>query len=103
MHYFVGINFYNLPGFDSKYYEFWYPDTLQHPNGMAHHYIDIGWTEGRDPCGHFSTDGYLIANPDVRASGICPLVHFLEIGLLQGRTGWEKMNINPTRYEQFSR
>ncbi|MGT2485378.1 hypothetical protein ACU4GA_03820 [Methylobacterium oryzae CBMB20] len=53
---------------------------------------------GRDPSGHFSTDGYLDANPDVRVAGINPLVHFLEVGFAEGRTGWQKAHTHPTRY-----
>ncbi|MGU3468249.1 SGNH/GDSL hydrolase family protein [Methylobacterium sp. C33D] len=87
-----------LPGFDEEYYTSWYADTCQYPHGPARHYLDLGWREGRDPSGHFSTDGYLDANPDVRAAGVNPLVHFLEVGLVQGRTGWEKARTHPTRY-----
>ncbi|MBE7198018.1 MAG: hypothetical protein INR70_09455 [Parafilimonas terrae] len=86
-----------LPGFDEEYYRSWYADTCQYPHGLARHYLDLGWREGRDPSGHFSTDGYLDANPDVRAAGVNPLVHFLEVGFAQGRTGWQKSRAHPTR------
>ena len=85
-----------LPGFDQDYYRGWYPDACHYPYGLARHYLDLGWREGRDPSGQFSTDGYLDANPDVRSSGINPLIHFLEIGLTQGRTGWQKAHTDPT-------
>lgn len=87
-----------LPGFDQDYYRAWYPDACHYPHGLARHYLDLGWREGRDPSGQFSTDGYLDANPDVRASGINPLIHFLEIGLTQGRTGWQKAHTDPTSH-----
>lgn len=87
-----------LPGFDEAYYRSWYADTCQYPHGPARHYLDLGWREGRDPSGHFSTDGYLDANPDVRVAGVNPLVHFLEVGFAQGRTGWQKARTHPTRY-----
>ena len=51
--------------------------------------------EGRDPSAGFSTDGYLLANPDVRESGINPLVHFLDFGLHENRKGWEKSSMTP--------
>ncbi|TXN42535.1 GDSL-type esterase/lipase family protein [Methylobacterium sp. WL7] len=88
----------HLPGFDHDYYRGWYPDACHYPRGLARHYLDLGWKEGRDPSGQFSTDGYLDANPDVRVSGINPLIHFLEIGLTQGRTGWQKAHTNPTSH-----
>lgn len=87
----------SLPGFDAAYYRTWYPDTARYPLGPTRHYLDFGWREGRDPSGQFSTDGYLDANPDVRAADINPLVHFLEVGLLQGRAGWQKPHPHPTR------
>ncbi|WCS22747.1 SGNH/GDSL hydrolase family protein [Methylobacterium sp. NMS14P] len=87
-----------LPGFDEEYYRSWYADTCRYPEGLARHYLDVGWREGRDPSGHFSTDGYLDANPDVRVAGVNPLVHFLEVGFAQGRTGWQKSHAHPTRY-----
>lgn len=87
-----------LPGFDEEYYVDWYPDTVRYPFGAARHYTDIGWLEGRDPSGSFSTDGYLLANSDVAAAGLNPLVHFLEIGLTQGRTGWQKSCTKPTHH-----
>ncbi|WP_331290789.1 SGNH/GDSL hydrolase family protein [Methylobacterium radiotolerans] len=87
-----------LPGFDENYYKNWYADTCQYPHGLRRHYLDLGWREGRDPSGHFSTDGYLDANPDVRVAGINPLVHFLEVGFAEGRTGWQKAHTHPTRY-----
>src|SRR5690348_2369620 len=34
---------------------------------------------------YFSPDGYLAANPDVRASGIDPLTHFEQSGWKEGR------------------
>ena len=34
---------------------------------------------------YFSTDGYLAANPDVRANGMNPLTHFDEYGWKEGR------------------
>ena len=86
-----------LPGFDEEYYRSWYADTCRYPHGLARHYLDLGWREGRDPSGQFSTDGYLEANADVRAAGVNPLIHFLEVGFAQGRTGWQKPHPRPTR------
>ena len=79
-----------LPGFDPLYYQYWYRDVATYSGGALGHYLDIGWREGRDPSAGFSTNGYLLANPDVRAAGINPLVHFLEVGLSESRRGYEK-------------
>ena len=40
------------------------------------HYHSIGWHEWRDPNAFFSTSFYLAVNPDVKASGVDPLIHF---------------------------
>ena len=51
----------------------------------SYHYDTYGRHEGRNPNAYFSTDGYLAANPDVRASGINPLSHFDQYGWQEGR------------------
>lgn len=38
------------------------------------------------PLAPFQRDFYLIANPDVAAAGVEPLVHFLQLGINEGRT-----------------
>lgn len=92
-----------FPGFDEQYYKAWYPDTASYPAGPAKHYFDIGWLEGRDPCAHFSSDGYLLANPDVIDRKINPLVHYLDVGFVQGRAGWQKLQPEPTLYGGIAR
>ncbi|MDE3750353.1 hypothetical protein [Methylobacterium radiotolerans] len=79
-----------LPGFDSIYYLFWYPDVRAEGLDPLHHYLHHGWKEGRDPSAGFSTSGYLAANPDVAASGHNPLIHFVNCGFAEGRTGYSK-------------
>jgi len=79
-----------MPGFDKIYYSYWYRDTVHFDAPLLQHYLQYGWKEGRDPSAGFSTDGYLTANPDVKASGLNPLTHFLNYGLAEGRRGWEK-------------
>ena len=56
------------------------------PARAAAHYQDIGWRGGLDPSPYFSTAWYLATYPDVRAAGICPLVHFLRHGAGEGRS-----------------
>ena len=49
------------------------------------HYVGIGWKAGLDPSPDFSTEGYLEANPDVRAAGVDPLTHWVYFGRAEGR------------------
>src|SRR5262245_50775799 len=46
-------------------------------DGSIRHYLLHGVSEGRDPHPLFSTRFYLERYPDVAASGINPLVHYL--------------------------
>lgn len=62
------------------------------------HYLDQGWKEGRDPSAGFSTSGYLIANPDVAEAGHNPLLHFVNVGLAEGRAGFAKVPSLPAPY-----
>lgn len=49
------------------------------------HYIQYGWSEGRDPSASFHTTAYLLANPDITNAGVNPLQHYLEFGAAEGR------------------
>jgi hypothetical protein len=49
------------------------------------HYLQYGWTEGRDPSSGFSNSLYLAHNQDVAAEGIDPLSHYMEYGAAEGR------------------
>ena len=49
------------------------------------HYLFSGAQEGRDPGPVFSTSGYLETYPDVLASGVNPLLHYLKFGRAEGR------------------
>ena len=55
------------------------------PDEPEAHYRSIGWRFGLDPHPEFSTNGYLRANPDVRAAKIDPLGHFQNWGAAEGR------------------
>lgn len=70
--------------FDAEFYRSRYPDTANVPDCLAH-YLEAGWREGRNPSAIFDTQYYLEVNPDVRAAGLCPLVHYAKHGLLEGR------------------
>ncbi|KQP87212.1 hypothetical protein ASF60_21070 [Methylobacterium sp. Leaf113] len=90
-----------MPGFDEVYYRYWYRDVAQFPGTPLQHYLQHGWKEGRDPSAGFSGDGYLTANPDVKANGFNPLAHFLEFGLAEGRIGWQKDPASPAPPGRF--
>ena len=49
------------------------------------HYLLFGGMEGRDPSSLFDSKWYLQQNPDVRAAGVNPLLHFLRRGESEGR------------------
>jgi hypothetical protein len=75
--------------FDEAYYLREYPEVAAHDLSPIEHYLLIGWKNRNDPGPDFSTHGYLDANPDVAAIRVCPLLHFLQHGMAEGRTGWE--------------
>ena len=51
----------------------------------AEFYASAGWKAGIDPDAWFDTDYYLAQNPDVKASGVDPLLHYETVGWKQGR------------------
>ena len=51
----------------------------------AKHYLMQGWKEGREPSPFFSNEEYLSLYPDVRESGMNPLLHFELHGFAEGR------------------
>lgn len=72
------------PYFDANYYWFNYlHDSIE--GDPIEHYLSVGWLIGNNPSEIFETNYYLDANPDVRAAGINPLVHFIIHGKDEGR------------------
>ena len=69
--------------FDEK----WYRE--QHGFGeyldSAGHYLSVGWKKGWDPSPFFSGEEYLKLYPEVRESGMNPLLHFELSGFAEGR------------------
>lgn len=49
------------------------------------HYLRYGGFKRRDPGPNFSNEDYLESYPDVKKTGINPLVHYLSIGQKEGR------------------
>src|SRR5690554_4185871 len=61
------------------------PDEAQGLKAPLKHYLFTGGFEGLDPSTGFDSDWYLAAYPDVRESGLNPLVHYRQHGLVEGR------------------
>lgn len=75
----------NTGQFDRAWYVENNPDVVLSGNNPVLHWLDVGWTEGRDPNPRFDTDWYLEQYPEVAQSGMNPLTHYLERGVAEGR------------------
>ena len=53
------------------------------------HFETYGWKQGRDPSPDFDVELYLAHNPDVKASGMNPLDHYLLYGKAEGRATYD--------------
>jgi hypothetical protein len=73
------------PHFDSAFYTTQYPDIAEAGIDPLTHYLQDGWSEGRDPSPEFSTQYYLTTNPDVMGKDINPFWHYLVTGKAEGR------------------
>lgn len=83
----LNYKIHNSQYFSKDWYEEQYSSQLDLFSGSAlTHYLAIGWKLGNDPSKKFSTSGYLAKYKDVRDSGECPLVHFLNHGQQEQRT-----------------
>lgn len=71
--------------FDPDHYRAQLGDSPGSDAQLLDHYLQIGVQQYLDPSAAFSTSYYLQSNPDVRDSGINPLVHFLRFGRKEGR------------------
>lgn len=52
---------------------------------LAQHYLLYVGFEGRKPSEKFDSSFYLEQNPDVKASGLNPLLHYLKFGKKEER------------------
>lgn len=71
--------------FDRAWYLATYPDVAASGADPAQHYVEHGFTEGRNPGPNFSTSWYLAEHRDVAEGGANPLVHFLRNGQAEAR------------------
>ena len=88
--------------FDPQWYLRTYPDVAEARVSPLHHYMTVGWTEGRDPGPEFSTSAYLKANRDVAAAGVNPLLHFVEFGHQEGRGSSAHKRVRKQRIQSFA-
>lgn len=71
--------------FDETYYRNQFFDADFVNISPAEHYLTIGYKEGANPSPYFSTQLYLDDNPDVKAIGMNPLLHYEISGKGEGR------------------
>jgi glycosyltransferase involved in cell wall biosynthesis len=76
--------------FDAGWYLRTHIDLQQHAIEALDYFWTVGVSEGRDPGPAFSVSGYLARYPQVRKSGLSPLLHYLRIGQ---RKGYEPLPI----------
>lgn len=71
--------------FDAHWYRMIYQDVPDETDAI-NHFLSQGASVGHNPGPLFDASWYLSMNPDVAASGINPLVHYLRHGEREGRT-----------------
>jgi hypothetical protein len=75
--------------FDIDFYKSQLPreesEKINNLGNCLEHYCTIGWQLGIDPSPLFETNNYFSKYPDIRASGINPMVHFFKFGIREGR------------------
>nr|WP_276557418.1 glycosyltransferase family 2 protein [Prosthecomicrobium hirschii] len=72
--------------FDPSWYRANYPELIGTDDKLFEHFITVGLIEQRMPNSHFNPEVYLARYPDVRASGMPAVVHYLLYGAGEGRT-----------------
>ena len=77
--YIFDINFYRnqLPREDSE--------KIKNIGDCLQHYCTEGWKTGIDPSPLFDTNNYFSKYPDIKESGLNPMVHFFKFGIQEGR------------------
>jgi len=71
--------------FDATFYLTQYPEVRSRGMEALHHYIEVGWRQGKDPNAKFSTTEYLQKYSDVAEANIEPFYHYLSEGRKEGR------------------
>lgn len=88
--------------FDAEWYLERNPDVKAAGFDAQHHYLTLGWREGRDPNPLFSTNWYLAHHSEVQRSGDNPLLHYIRHGAVEGRDAGPSfrpsLSANPDRF-----
>jgi hypothetical protein len=71
--------------FDEAWYQSSYPDVAAAGISGLLHYVNHGWSEGRNPHPLFDEAWYQSSYPDVAAAGIPGLLHYVNHGWSEGR------------------
>lgn len=72
------------PLFDARWYAKHCPEAAS-AGDLLTHYLTIGWRRGYKPNASFDPQAYLEANPDLAATDVEPLTHFIVHGRVEGR------------------
>ena len=60
-------------------------DSLKSLGDVIHHYCTSGYYQGLDPSNLFDTNNYFSKYPDIKESGLNPMVHFFKFGIHENR------------------
>jgi len=75
--------------FDIDFYKNQLPreesEKINNLGNCLQHYCTTGWKLGIDPSPLFETNNYFSKYPDIKESGINPMVHFFKFGIREGR------------------
>ena len=75
--------------FDIDFYKSQLPreesEKINNLGNCLEHYCTTGWQLGIDPSPLFETNNYFSKYPDIKESGINPMVHFFKFGIREGR------------------
>lgn len=74
------------PLFQPEYYVKQLPARICAGNDPICHFLVCGWQEQFDPSADFSISQYYMANPDILAAGLNPLLHYIKWGQAEGRS-----------------
>lgn len=88
----------NSPYFDEKWYMEHYDISNDHLDAV-NHYLKIGFKKGYLPGPNFDGEEYYAANPDVKNSGLNPLVHYE----IYGRDERRQINCTPEEKKSYKK
>ena len=75
--------------FDIEFYKNQLPkedsEKIKNIGDCLQHYCIEGWKIGIDPSPLFDTNNYFSKYPDIKESGLNPMVHFFKFGIQEGR------------------